>query len=178
MQRVKDRGDHMAWQEFYDLYGPLIYRYGRQRGLGRDDAEDIVSACLEKLTEALEEFEYTPERGTFKSWLKRLVYNAVTDHLRKKRPGSISDSRVDQFSTNHDDDWDHAWQNEVMSLAVREAEKRVSAQSYQIFKLNVLDEWPAERISEAFGLTTDQVYRAKYKVLQVVKNISRRYMAD
>ena len=27
INRVKDRGDQIAWQEFYDLYKSLIYRY-------------------------------------------------------------------------------------------------------------------------------------------------------
>ena len=179
MQRVRDRGDHIAWQEFYDLYGPLIYRYGRQRGLSRDDAEDIVSACLEKLTESIGDFEYQPERGKFKSWLRRLVYNTITDHFRKKRPRAISDSHADQLTaTDGEALWERAWQNEVMNLAVRRAEKQVSARNFQIFKLNVLDDWPAERIAEVFNMTTDQVYRAKYKVLQIVKDISRQYIDD
>ncbi len=38
MERVRDNRDEVAWQEFYDVYKSLIYRYARQRHLSDADA--------------------------------------------------------------------------------------------------------------------------------------------
>ena len=33
LRRIRDPGDTQSWRTFVDLYGPLIYRHARSRGL-------------------------------------------------------------------------------------------------------------------------------------------------
>lgn len=177
IERVGQK-DEVAWQEFYDLYGPLIFRYGRQRGLRRQDAEEIVSTCFEKLIRAMPGFEYRPERGRFKSWLKRLVNNAITDaRTSGKATSELTDDVADE-ADELDTLWDQAWRAEVLQHAIRRAADCVSSRDYQVFSLNVLEGWSADRISEVFGLTTDHVYRIKYRVLQIVREQAADRLAD
>ena len=39
--RLKDATQQEAWQEFVDIYEPLVYRLARKRGLQHADAMDI-----------------------------------------------------------------------------------------------------------------------------------------
>ena len=40
--RVRDPADADAWRQFLDLYGPLVYRFARKRGLQDADAAEWV----------------------------------------------------------------------------------------------------------------------------------------
>jgi DNA-directed RNA polymerase specialized sigma24 family protein len=69
LARVKNRSDAAAWDEFHQLYAPLLYRYARSRGLSREDAADVRDACLEVVARKIADFEYDRAKGGFKSWL-------------------------------------------------------------------------------------------------------------
>src|SRR5262245_23158644 len=84
LRRVRDATDHRSWQEFYDLYEPLLLSYVRKRGLHGGDADDVVQTIFITLLRHLPEFEYDPKKGRFRTWLWRLSFTAVTDWRRKQ----------------------------------------------------------------------------------------------
>ena len=48
--RLSDVDDVDAWDEFVTIYGPLVYRVARHRGLQHSDAQDLVQeVCLRYL---------------------------------------------------------------------------------------------------------------------------------
>jgi RNA polymerase sigma-70 factor (ECF subfamily) len=83
--RVKNPRDTQAWSEFYDLYGPLLYRFARAKGLSHDDAEEVQSTCYEQIVRQICHFDYDKQKGGFKAWLRTLVCRRVIDLLRKHR---------------------------------------------------------------------------------------------
>ncbi len=180
MDRVKDNRDEVAWQEFYDIYNSLIYRYARQRDLTSTDAEEIVSQCFENLSQAMAKFEYRPTRGKFKSWLKKLVNNKIS-HLQVKRRGErlLPNSELDRQSTpSHEAFWERTWKHEVLRYCVQQARAEVSTQNYRIFHLNVYEGWAADKIAQSLDITQEQVYRAKHKVLQAVREKMAKYLEE
>lgn len=40
--RIRDPRDTEAWQTFVDVYGRLVYRHCRNRGLRHEDAENVT----------------------------------------------------------------------------------------------------------------------------------------
>ena len=182
MERLKGNRDEVAWQEFYDIYRPLIYRYARQRGLSGSDAEEIVGECFQDLARAMPEFEYQPARGKFKSWLKKLVNYKISNwRSGPGREGLVPDFEMEMVPDDdcpHDQLWETAWRNEVLNFCVQRARASVSVQNFQIFHLNVFEGWSPQKIAETFEMTSDQVYRAKHKVLQKVRQEMARYLAD
>ncbi|MCG3138059.1 MAG: hypothetical protein HJJLKODD_01917 [Phycisphaerae bacterium] len=172
MERIRNRYDQVAWQEFFDFYGPLIYRYGRQRGLGHDDAEEIIGRCFENLNEAMGHFEYDPQRGKFKSWLKKLVNNKINDFLAQRREGRFSESRLElQIDPRQDLEqlWEQSWRQELLNYCTALVRREIPEAQYQVFQLNVLEGCSAERVAELLSISCEQVYRQKYKVLQKIR---------
>lgn len=177
VQRVRDNRDEIAWQEFYDLYRPLLYRYSRQRGLTTTDADEVVGLCFARLTQIMADFQYQPSRGKFKSWLKQLVSNQIA-HLRagQRHEGLAPNSELDLAHQTDDEAlWERAWQQEVLSYCVQQVRSEVSMQNYQIFRLGVYENWPTAQIAEVFGLSPEQVYRAKHKVLARIRSRLAEY---
>src|SRR5215831_19516115 len=46
LARIKDGRDTDAWREFVQLYGPVVYRFARNRGLQDADAADLMQDVL------------------------------------------------------------------------------------------------------------------------------------
>ncbi len=72
--RVRDPADHAAWQEFAEIYRPVILRLAQSKGLQAADAEDIAQEVLATVAKAIAEREHDPRRARFSTWLP---YNAV-----------------------------------------------------------------------------------------------------
>jgi RNA polymerase sigma-70 factor (ECF subfamily) len=60
--RLRDRGGSSAWTQFVEVYGPLVYRYARRRGLQDADAADLTQDVLRAVVQAIDRFRYDAAR--------------------------------------------------------------------------------------------------------------------
>ncbi|MCH8913345.1 MAG: mobile mystery protein A, partial [Planctomycetes bacterium] len=157
-------------------YKSLIYRYARQRGLNSADAEEIVSACFEKLSQVMAEFEYRPTRGKFKSWLRQLASHKISHLLAKQgRAELLPNSELDlHCSAANDAVWERTWQREVLTYCVQQARVEVSTRNYSVFQLSVYDDWTAREIAQALGMSTRQLAKRLGITQQAVTDLERR----
>src|SRR6516165_4311549 len=88
IRRVKDPQDHQSWQEFYDVYNKLIFRFAIKAGLNDDEAGEVVQETLIAAAKHLPEFRYDPKVCSFKTWLLNLSNWRVKDQLRKRQAPS------------------------------------------------------------------------------------------
>src|SRR5262249_10838650 len=97
--RVRDPQDAEAWGQFVVLYGPMIYQFARKQGLQDADASDLSQIVLQAVSGAMKRLDYDPRRGTFRSWLYKVVRNHLSKfraHERKSPRGS-GDSDAQQW---------------------------------------------------------------------------------
>ena len=66
----------------WDVYGFLAYRVDR-----RDDAEDLTQLTFERALRAWERFD--ERRAPVRAWLLAIARNALIDHVRRDRSGTI-----------------------------------------------------------------------------------------
>jgi len=78
------QGDAEAFGELYDRYVADIYRFVYSRLRDREVAEDVTSEVFFKALRAID--RYRPTGRPFRGWLYRIAANAITDHLRARRP--------------------------------------------------------------------------------------------
>ena len=90
--KLRDPEDASAWEEFTDLYTPLIYYWARKTGLQTQDAADLVQEVLTLVFQKLPEFEYDPTKS-FRSWLRTVTMNKFRQWCRKKSLGAIDVSQ-------------------------------------------------------------------------------------
>ena len=84
--RVRDPADQAAWQEFVEIYRPVILRLARQKGMQAADAEDVAQEVLTAVAKAVEQREHDPKRAKFRTWLHRVANNAILDALTRGKP--------------------------------------------------------------------------------------------
>lgn len=167
LQRVKDPRDDESWRQFFQIYQPLLYRYARARGLGREDAEELTQQCLALLTEKMPTFEYSREKGGFKYWLHRIVNNKINDFFRKRHipvAQSADLRRPQEREPSPDELWEQHWQKKHLQYCLKQVQPEVAAITYQAFQYHVLGGWPVEKVAETFKISVDQVYTAKSRV--------------
>jgi RNA polymerase sigma factor (sigma-70 family) len=71
-----------AQKKLYDQYAPMAYGVIRRYMYNNEAiAQELLNDCFYKIFLKLEQYNY---QGSFEGWIRRLVVNTVTDHLRKK----------------------------------------------------------------------------------------------
>ena len=83
LSRVRDGSDQAAWREFEAKYRELLMRYCRARGLQQSDADDVRQLVMMNLAQSLRNFEYSPEKGRFRSYLGRVVRNSISRYFSR-----------------------------------------------------------------------------------------------
>ena len=73
--RIRDPRDEPAWQEFAEIYGPLIVRLGLAKGLQEADAADLAQEVFSSVARSAETGGYDPARGSFRGWLFGIARN-------------------------------------------------------------------------------------------------------
>jgi hypothetical protein len=76
---------------------------------------------------------------------------------------------IDPSSENLDALWEAEWQDTLLSAAVATVKRRVEPQNYQLFDFYVNKEWPPEKVASTFQVGVEQVYLAKHRVTEMLK---------
>ena len=183
--RLRDLGDNVSWQEFFDLYSDLIYGVARQAGLRDSEAQDVVQETFKAMAKQMPGFRYDPKLGSFKAWLLKNARWRIADQFRLRLPvadptrdGDTQtppiERMIDPDSLELDVMWEADWKQTLFEAAVKRVKQRIDPEKFQIFDLYVRKEWPAEKVAKAFGVSVDQVYLARTRIKDLIeKEIAR-----
>ena len=84
LQKIKDRHDDHAWEDFVRYYKQYIYIIIIRMNINHQDAEEIVQIVLVKIWDKLEAFDYDPKKGNFRAWLFTVTKHTVMNYIEKK----------------------------------------------------------------------------------------------
>jgi RNA polymerase sigma-70 factor (ECF subfamily) len=188
IQRLKNWQDQSSWQDFFDTYWRLIYGVAIKGGLTEAEAQDVVQETMISVAKHMPTFEYDPAIGSFKTWLLNMTRWRITDQLRKRGPFAANPAAADDTATgtrtvdkvadpvNRDLDalWDAEWEKNLLHAAIAKVKRRLDPQKYQIFDLYVNKGWAPEKVAATFGISIDQVYLAKHRTTEMIKEEVKR----
>jgi RNA polymerase sigma-70 factor (ECF subfamily) len=178
--RIRERDNSQAWSEFVRLYRPILLTYARARGLAQHDAEDVAQHCLALIYRKIDRFDYDPRRGRFRSWLRRMVNNRVSNVLARRR--EITD-RADALDlqgreASPVETWDRIWLTEHLRFCCERVRRRVQPSTYEAFRRVAVEGQTVHDVCHALALTPNQVYLAKCRVTQHLRELMTELYGD
>ena len=167
LSRLKDWEDWASWQDFFHTYWKLIYKTAREAGLEANEAEEVVQETLISISKAIRSFEYDPEKGRFKAWLRRNTIWRIGDHLRAKQRDRSLAGRISSQWPNADSigsNWDSDWEENLAEAALERVRRQVPAKQFQLFDLATVKQWPTDKIAKTFRVSAGYVYLVKHRI--------------
>jgi RNA polymerase sigma factor (sigma-70 family) len=178
LNRLKTVENQESWQEFFETYWNLIYSAAVRSGLGDAEAQDVVQETVICVVRSMPDFQYDPQKGSFKAWLRKLTRWRVLDHVRKRNstPAPFANLGGDQpfileipdeSDQSFDANWDDEWRKAIVEVAVRKTKSRVDEKQFQIFELCAVQGWPVEKVANTLKISAARVYVSKHRVGKV-----------
>ncbi len=190
LARLKDTTDQGSWEEFHEIYGPLIRGFALKAGCTEAEADDVTQETMAAASQHLPEFRYDPKRCSFKTWLLNLTRWRVTDQLRKRLPlaRQTASSRASEEGTRTATIeripdpagpelellWDGEWGATLLERALARVKAQVDLKQWQIFDLYALKEWKPAEVARTLGVNVARVYLTKHRLGSLVKHEMRR----
>src|SRR6478672_8728027 len=176
--QIRDGTNQAAWQEFVDLYGPVIYGFARKRGLQDADAADLMQDVLRSVSSAIGRLDYDRKHGTFRGWLFTITRNKVFNFLsaRRIRPQATGDTATNQLlaespaALDGSDAWELEYQRRLASLAMDRLKGEFHENTWQAFWLTAVEGRAAADVAKQVGMSPGAIYVAKSRVLARLKD--------
>jgi RNA polymerase sigma factor (sigma-70 family) len=193
LERIRNPRDGVAWREFVDIYGPLVYDYGRRRGLQDADAADLTQDVVRAVAATVDRFAYDPARGAFRSWLFTVTRTKFLDSVRRRRPGDrgTGDTGIHKHleakpAGDRDGmdvgpegvEWDQACGQRLLDWATGQVRSEFQPTTWQAFCLCAVEGRSPREVSASLGMSIGAVYAAKCRVLARLREVIGRARQD
>lgn len=171
--RIRDANDATSWQTFVDIYGPLIYRHCRNRGLQDADAAEVMQEVLLQVSRCIARFDYRPDQGRFRDWLRTVTHNKLASFCKKKARSIQANGQTGKaeqldsvLSSEQDTAWNEAFNGYILQTALVRVRPRFEEPTWRAFELTWLDDYSATEAARTLDRELDWVYVAKSRVLK------------
>ena len=179
--RLRDHDDAEAWSRFVDIYGPLIYRYGRRRGLQDADASDLAQDVLREVSSCIERFEYDPTAGRFRNWLLLIARRTLSRRIRSQRnkPRATGNSGVlEQLHSlpnrEEEDAWEKEYRQHVFQQASQQMADEFTEKTWAAFWQTAVEGQRPADVASALGMQVGSVYVAKNRIMKRLREKVQR----
>jgi RNA polymerase sigma factor (sigma-70 family) len=176
--RLRDPMDERAWGEFVEIYGPLVHRLARRRGLQDADAADLVQEVFRAVAGAIERYDPDPAKGSFRGWLSTIARNLIVNLLESQRrhPRGTGDTEVRRLleeqpapESQQSTLFDTEYRLRILDWAAGRVRDEFAEGVWQAFWKTGIEGQPAQDAARALGLTVGTVYQYKSRVMARIR---------
>lgn len=169
LEQIRQDPTRQAWQQFVDLYTPLLFHWARRLHLNDHDAADLIQDIFTVLVQKLPTFDYNPQLS-FRAWLKTILLNRWRDRARQRSLFQTFDGSGALANCPADEEIPFFEEEEYRQAVVRRALDLMQAEFQPVtwracWEFVVLDR-PAAEVAADLGISVNAVYLAKGRVLR------------
>lgn len=186
--------DAAAWVRFWDMYQGAIRAFAALKG-GEQNADDIVMVVLGKLVDVLRNGQYSPEKGSFHSYLATMIVNEV--HMaHRKDVVRQADKRVSLDAPIGDEDGatvadtvaapettpdalDEDWRRAVLAAAREHVlmHTALSDRDRQVYRAYAMEGEDIAEVAKRFGISRNFVSQIKTRIEKRIIATGREMIA-
>lgn len=182
IRRLPNATDVQAWDEFVEIYEPLLFRLGRAKGFQQADAEDFVQEVLSAVAKAVPRWVENDDRGSFRSWLFRIAQNLAINFLTRPKHQRIGsgDSQIARLlaeqpaaSGNSTEIFLVEYRRELFRWAAERVREQVSERQWMAFWLTSVEDRPIADVAQAYHMTAGSIYVARSRITKRIRELVR-----
>ena len=168
------RGDEISWQEFYEIYRPLIVVRGRDYKLSATEINELVQAVMLRFFNRSKTFFYDRSRGKFRDYLGVMVNHCALNIIRQRRKNEIGYENVEfPECLEVQERWQQEWRQHVLARAMKQLKSQLEESTFQAFELYAIEGESAENVAKFLRIPIGMVYVAKSRALSRLRRIVR-----
>lgn len=172
--QVRSPANREAWEEFAQIYQPVIYRLARLRGLQDADAQDLSQQVLMAVASAIGDWEKSHAEVRFRHWLRRVARNAIINALsRQPRDRAAGGSSVQLLLSAQPEDDDESsalidleYRRELYLRAARMVRGDVEAETWRAFEMTVIENRAIDDAAVELDKTVGTIYAARSRIMR------------
>ncbi|RMH12421.1 MAG: RNA polymerase sigma factor [Planctomycetota bacterium] len=180
---LAEPGNERVWSDFAQRYGPILVGFARRLGLDDNDAADVAQETLVRFVEEYRAGKYDRTRGRLRSWMLAIARTKVAGIYRARSVRSEQQGVTRAIDLSDEQALTQIWQSERRQTILRTAMKelrtstRLNEKTIEAFELLVHGGCPPGVVAEQLGMSIEDVYRAKSRVAQRLREIVSRLEA-
>ena len=190
LMRLQDPSQQRAWDEFAELYEPLIYRVAVKKGLQHADAQDLTQEVFSSVGQAIKKFDFDSSKGSFRGWLHQITRNLVINFLtRGPRVRGSGDTQLNlmlneipfnenSINSESSEAFNLAYKRELFRWSAKRVEAKVKPKTWQAFWLTAVEGIAIEEAAKELELSKGAVRIARCRVMSRLKAELKFYESD
>jgi len=178
---LHDRENRVAWEEFDRRYRPILIAFLRRMGLDEADSADVAQETLSCFIKDYRENKYDRSQGRLRTWLIGIARFRLADLRRAdgRRREVRGESAMAALPAEPEAEaiWDAEQRRHIFDLAIRELRDsgRFVDRTIDAFERVVLRAEPVSEVAAELGMTAQEIYNAKNRVVERLREIMQRF---
>jgi RNA polymerase sigma-70 factor (ECF subfamily) len=155
-----------AWEQFVQLYAPLLYAWAARTGLQEADAADLVQEVLVLLLDKLPEFQYDGTKS-FRGWLHTVMLNKLRERVRRPALPLARDGLADDLAgpDGLDAFSEAEYREHLVGQALHLMQAEFQPVTWQACWEHLANGRPAAEVGAELGLSAGAVRAATFRVV-------------
>lgn len=163
-------GDHDAFERFFKKYHAYLYHYLLKRGVGEQQAEDLVQQAFIMIWDKRRELE---TGGNLRAFLFRIAYTRM---LNVFRDTDKFDQKNDVPELPEGDEADREIRNDELRSAIERAISSLPGKRQDVFRLCYVQEFTYRQAGEILGISEKTVENHMGLALKDLRSRLRNFL--
>lgn len=176
---IQSQQNKEAWEEFVEIYRPVVYGVAISRGLQHADALDLVQLVFVSVAKSISRWEKSSEKTRFRNWILRVAKNATINAITRRPPDQalggegFRNEQMEAVSSESPSELelDIEYQRQLYLRAAERIRSCVSQENWTAFQMTAVDGISIEQASKELGKSAGAIYATRSRIMKQLSKL-------